>query len=60
MQRQVVGVLSTFFSFMFFFQKPKVHTMLCMILNPYYKGLGIVIKFVGKERALQIVSEYDR
>ncbi len=34
--------------------------MLCMILNLYYKGLGLVIKFVGKEKALQIVSEYDR
>jgi len=60
MQRQVVGILSPFFSFMLSFQKPKIHTMLCMILNPLYKGLGLVIKFVGKERALQIVSEYDR
>ncbi len=33
--------------------------MLCMMLNPCYKGLGLVIQFVGKERALQIASEYD-
>jgi len=33
--------------------------MLFMILNPSYKGLGLVIKFVGKERASQIVNEYD-
>jgi hypothetical protein len=59
MQRQLVGVLSHFISFMFSFQKPKAHTMLCMILNPYYKDLGLVIKFVDKERALQIVNEYD-
>jgi hypothetical protein len=30
------------------------------MLNPCYKGLGVVIQFVGKERALQITSEYDR
>jgi hypothetical protein len=41
MQKQVVGVLGPFFPFMLSFQKPKVHTMLCIILNPYYKGLGL-------------------
>jgi hypothetical protein len=30
-----------------------------MILNPHYKGLGLAIQFLGKERALQIVSEYN-
>jgi len=33
--------------------------MLCMMLNLCYKGLGVVIQFVGKKRALQITSEYD-
>jgi hypothetical protein len=33
--------------------------MLCMILNPCYKGVGLIIQFVGKEKTLQIVSEYD-
>jgi hypothetical protein len=28
-----------------------------MILNPNYKGLGLAIQFLGKERALQIASE---
>ncbi len=32
--------------------------MLCMMLDPHYKGLGLVIQFVGKERALQITIEY--
>ncbi len=30
-----------------------------MMLDPYYKGLGLVIQFVGKERAFQITDEYD-
>ncbi len=32
--------------------------MLCMMLDPHYKGLGLVVQFVGKERTLQITSEY--
>jgi hypothetical protein len=52
MQRQVVGVLNYFLSFMLSFQKPKTHNMLCIMLNPHYKDLGLVIQFVGKERAL--------
>ncbi len=33
--------------------------MLCMILDPHYKDLGLAIQFLGKERALQIASEYN-
>jgi hypothetical protein len=28
------------------------------VLDPHYNGLGLVIQFVGKERALQITNEY--
>jgi hypothetical protein len=34
--------------------------MLTMMLDPRYKGLGLVIQNVGKEKAFQIASEYDR
>jgi hypothetical protein len=36
--------------------------MLVMMLGPHYKGLGLglVIQYVGKERVLQILGEYDR
>ncbi len=33
--------------------------MLAMMLDPHYKGLGFVIKYIGKEITLQIVDEYD-
>jgi hypothetical protein len=33
--------------------------MLVMVLNCCYKGLGLVIQFVGKERPLQTTCEYD-
>jgi hypothetical protein len=60
MQKQVVQVLNPFLPFMASFQKTKAHNMLAMILDPRFKGLGLVIQYVGKERTLHIVGEYDR
>jgi len=34
--------------------------MLAIMLDPHYKGLGVVIQYVGKNRAFQIVGEYDK
>ncbi len=34
--------------------------MLAMMLDPGYKGLGLVVQYVGKEKAFQIASEYDK
>jgi len=31
-----------------------------MLLNPHYKGLGLVIQYVGKEKALQILDKYHQ
>jgi len=59
MQKQVVQVLNPFLSFMASFPKAKIHDMLAMMLDPRFKGLGLVIQYVGKERALHIVREYD-
>jgi hypothetical protein len=42
-----------------FFQKAKAHNMLAMILNLRFKGLWLVIQYVGKERIVHIASEYD-
>jgi hypothetical protein len=39
--------------FYVFFPKGKTHNMLCMMLNPHYKGLGLIIQFLGKKRMLQ-------
>jgi hypothetical protein len=59
MQKQVVQVLNPLLSFMASFQKAKTHNMLAMMLDPCFKGLGLVIQYVGKERTLHIVGEYD-
>jgi hypothetical protein len=39
--------------------KAKTHNMLCMMLNHYYKGMGLIIQFFGKERTLEIANGYD-
>jgi hypothetical protein len=41
------------------FQACRAYNMLAMMLDPCYKGLGLVINYVGKERALGIAGEYD-
>jgi hypothetical protein len=33
--------------------------MLALMLDPHFKGLGLVIQYVGKERVLQVASDYD-
>jgi hypothetical protein len=42
------------------FQHHKVDNMLVMMLDPCYKGLGVVIKYVGKDRTFQTICEFDR
>jgi len=51
--------LKPIFFFYAFFPKTKAHSMLCTILGPHCKGLGIAIQFLDKERTLQIASEYN-
>jgi hypothetical protein len=50
-------VLKPFLSFMLSFQLNKVHNLLVLMLDPQYKGMGMVIQHVGKQKALQIVSK---
>jgi hypothetical protein len=55
----MVKVLDPFLLFMLSFQQDKIHNMLAMMLDPHFKRLGLLIQYVGKERTLQIASEYD-
>jgi len=56
----VVGVLEPLLSLLMIgFQACRAYNMLAMTLDPHYKGLGLVINYVGKERALGITGEYD-
>jgi hypothetical protein len=60
MQQQVLIILEPFLSFMLGFQPHKAHSMLAHMLDPRFKGLGLVINYIGKERTFQITGEYDK
>ncbi len=55
----MVGVLEPLLSFMVGFQACRAYNMLAMTLHPCYKGLGLVINYVGKERVIGIAGKYD-
>ncbi len=56
----MVGVLEPLLSLLMIgFQACRAYNMLAMTFDPRYKGLGLVINYVGKERALGIAGEYD-
>jgi hypothetical protein len=59
MKKEMVTVLNAFFSFMVTFQEHKAHNILSMMLDPCYKGLRLVIQYVGRNKTMQIGGEYD-
>jgi hypothetical protein len=58
MQKQVIVILNTFFRLCLVFNLAKF--VLTFMLDPWYKGLRLVINYVGKEHAFQIEGEYDK
>jgi hypothetical protein len=52
--------MEPFLSFMLSFQPNKAHNMVALMLDFQYKGLGLVIQYVGKTNAFHIASEYDK
>jgi hypothetical protein len=60
MQKQVVIIFEPFLSFLLPFQECKSNNMLNMMLDPRFKGLRLVIQYVGKEKAILITNEYDK
>jgi hypothetical protein len=61
MQKQVVGVLEPFLSFLVALQTHEAHNIheAQNMLDPSFKGLGLIIQYVGKERTLQVVGDYE-
>jgi hypothetical protein len=48
--KKMVTILGFFLSFMVSIQEHKTHNILSMMLDPHFKGLGLVIEYVGKEK----------
>lgn len=59
MREEVLGVLEPFLSFATVFSRRKAHNMLALMLDPRFKGLGLVRDYVGADKVVGIVFDYD-
>lgn len=59
MMSEVINALAPFLSFTVSYSAKHAHNMLALMLDPRYKGLRLVKDYVGRDRALQVVSETD-
>jgi hypothetical protein len=59
-RREVINVLDSFLSFLKKYENRKTHNMIFLMLYPRFKSLHIVSSFVGKEKGVALVEEYDK
>ena len=57
--KTAIGVLNPVPDFTKKFSLDKAHNMVAIMVNPCYKGLLCISKFVGPQLAKAIVAEYD-
>ena len=55
-----IEVIKPCLAFAVDFTREKAHNMLSLMLDPRYKGLQVIIDYVGREKAMHIVAEYDQ
>ncbi len=56
---ETIKVLVTFIHFAPIFQHDKAHNMMALMFDPRFKGLTCVCGFVGQEKTMDIIHEYD-
>jgi hypothetical protein len=59
MEEEVLAVLEPLLSFAGTYSRQNAHNMLALMLDPRFKGLGLVRDYVGGEKVVSIVYEYD-
>lgn len=59
MEDEVLAVLEPLLSFASNFSRQNAHNMLALMLDPRFKGLGLVRDYVGADKVVVIVLEYD-
>ncbi len=59
-RREVINVLDSFLSFLKKYENRKVHNMVFLMLDPRFKSLCVISSFVGREKGVALVGEYDR
>jgi hypothetical protein len=59
MMTQVINILSPFLTFALVYNQAKVHNMLAIMFDPWFKNMKLIWDFVGHAHAIQIVIDYD-
>jgi hypothetical protein len=59
MARQVADVLRPFLSFARKFEEGSAHNMICLMLDLHFKGLEVIVDYVGCGVAKEVVDEYN-
>ncbi len=57
--QKVMKVLEPFFQFLFVFYSNEVHSMLTIMLDPWFKSLQVVKNLVGHGNAIRLASKND-
>jgi hypothetical protein len=56
---EVINVLEPFLAFVMTFNVVISHNMCVLQLNPRFKGLQCIMEYVGWDRVVTIVKQYD-
>jgi hypothetical protein len=59
MVAETMKILATLIFFARNFQHDKAHNMMALMFDPRFKGLTCVYEFVGREKTMEIIHEYD-
>ena len=60
MTSESIEVIKACLAFAIDFTCEKAHNMLSLMLDPRYKGLHVINDYVGHEKAMHIVAEYNQ
>ena len=55
-----IEVIKPCLAFTVDFTREKAHNMFLLMLDPRYKGLQVIINYVGRKIVMHIVAEYDQ
>jgi hypothetical protein len=59
MKCQMLKVVKPFFSFLHGFDRKKGHNILTFMLDPMFKNLRLVSRYLGHENTSTLVVQYD-
>ncbi len=59
MMVEIQATLAPFLAFASNYDASKAHNMLALMLDRHFKSFDVVKTFVGREKVIQMVAEYD-